>query len=352
MIDLRSDTVTLPTDEMWEAMRSVPLRDDTLEGDPTVRQLESLAAGLTGKQDAVFVASGTMANVIAALTHGRTGGEALVDDQAHIAKSESGGMSRLAGLFCVCLPSRHGEMNLGQLHDNLRTGYSKSGPPTAMVCVETSHNHSGGYVPSLGYMETVAKMAHQAGTAVHVDGARAFNAAHALGVDVATIARHCDSMSFCLSKGLSAPMGSLLVGSSEFVNCARTFRRMLGGGLRQSGIMAAAGLVALGKMTDRLADDHRRARSLWEKLYALDARLVDADPPQTNIVRLIVADVPGGDAIFWEQQLERHRVLTRAAGRSALRLVTHRHIGDSDIEATCAAIAGILMRHDAGCATA
>jgi threonine aldolase len=348
MIDLRSDTVTLPTDAMWEAMRSAPLRDDTLDGDPTVRQLESLAAHLTGKDDALFVASGTLGNIVATLTHGRAGGAVLVDDQAHIVKSEAGGMSRLAGLFCVALPSRRGEMDLEQLHDNLQASHSNNGMPTAMVCVETSHNHSGGYVPGLGYMETVADMAHQAGTVVHVDGARAFNAALALGVDLAMVASHCDSMSFCLSKGLSAPMGSLLVGSNEFIACARTFRRMLGGGLRQSGIMAAAGLVALGQMTQRLADDHRRARALWEKLCTLDARLVEAEPPQTNIVRLLVADIPGGDATVWEQQLEQQRVLTRAAGRTALRLVTHRHIDDADIEATCEAIATVLTHHHSG----
>ncbi len=347
MIDLRSDTVTLPSDEMWEAMRKAPLRDDTLEGDPTVRQLELLAAELTGKDDALFVASGTMGNVVAALTHGRQGGEALVDDQAHIAKSEAGGMSRLANLFCVRLPSRRGEMDLDQLRDSMRSGYGKYGLPTAMICVETSHNHSGGYVPRLSYMQAVSAMARQRGIAVHVDGARVFNAAIALGVDVNTIAAHCDSLSFCLSKGLSAPMGSLLAGSHEFIACARTFRRMLGGGLRQSGIMAAAGLVALHTMTTRLADDNRRARDLWQRMMALDPRLVEDEVPQTNILRLLVADIPGGDATVWEKELEATGVLARAAGPGALRLVTHRHINDADIDATHVAIATILERHTA-----
>lgn len=341
MIDLRSDTVTLPTDEMWEAMRSAPLRDDTLEGDPTVRQLENLAAELTGKEAGLFVTSGTMGNAVAALTHSRGGGEVLVDNRAHIVKSEGGGVSRLAGFHCVCLPEQRGEMPLDRLRDSIRSGYSKYGLPTAMICVETSHNHSGGYVPSLEYMAEVAALAKQAGVPVHIDGARLFNAAVALGVEARTIAGHGDSLTFCLSKGLSAPMGSVLVGSRDFIARAFTFRRMLGGGLRQSGIMAAAGLVALRTMRDRLADDHRRTLTLWNKLRTLDARLVDGEPPQTNIMQLRVPDAKAGDAHSWEKKLCERGVLMRAINRDALRIVTHRHIDDEAIDVAYSAIAAI-----------
>lgn len=344
MIDLRSDTVTQPTDAMWEAMRAVTPHDETLEGDPTVRELETLAAQLTGKDDGLFMASGTMGNAVASLTHSRDGGEALVDEQAHIARSEAGGVSRLAGLYCVRLPARRGEIDLDALRDAIRPGYSKYGQPSAMICVETSHNHSGGWVPSLDYMAAVATLARDAGVPVHVDGARLFNAAVALGVDAATIAQHCDSLTFCLSKGLSAPMGSVLVGSTDFIARARTFRRMVGGGLRQAaGMMAAAGLVALRTMPQRLVDDHRRTRALWDRLRALDGRLVDADAPPTNLLRLQVKEISAasGDAHAWERALAERGVLARATGRDALRLVIHRHIDDAAIDAASAAIADV-----------
>lgn len=343
MIDLRSDTVTRPTEEMWAAMRehALPdLRDDTLEGDPTVRELERLAAELTRKDDALFMASGTMGNVVATLTHGRGGGEVLVDARAHIACSEGGGIARLAGLTCVGLPGERGEMALDALQEAVHAGYSSHDLPTAMVCVETSHNHSGGYVPRLDHMRAVAALARKAGVPLHVDGARVFNAAIALGVEVRSIAEHCDSLSFCLSKGLSAPMGGLLVGSRDFIARARVFRRMVGGGFRQSGIMAAAGIVALRTMPARLADDHRRTRDLWDKLRGLNIRLVDADPPQTNILQINVGTTKCAAAV-WVERLERQGVLVRAASRKALRLVTHRHVDDAAVEEAFTKIAAV-----------
>ena len=182
MIDLRSDTVTRPTDEMLEHMRGATLGDDSLEGDPTVRRLELRAAELSGKEDGLFVVSGTMGNVVATLAHARERGEALIDEQSHMARSEAGGLSHLAGLFCVPIASRKGEMQLDILRDSIRPGFSRYGLPTAMIALETSHNHSGGYVPSLHYMQQVADMARAASVPVHIDGARAFNAAITLGV--------------------------------------------------------------------------------------------------------------------------------------------------------------------------
>ncbi|HSW19561.1 MAG TPA: threonine aldolase family protein, partial [Ramlibacter sp.] len=192
-IDLRSDTVTLPTDAMREAMRSAPLGDDGLDGDPTVARLEAAAASLLGKPQALFVVSGTMGNLVASLTHACRGGEAIVDEHAHIARSEGGGIARLAGLACHRLAARGGEMDLNRVRETLRRGYTRDGQPTAMVVVESSHNYSGGTVPSLDYMKALRDLAHEAGAPVHLDGARLFNAALALGVGVRDLAALADS---------------------------------------------------------------------------------------------------------------------------------------------------------------
>jgi threonine aldolase len=340
MIDLRSDTVTRPTEAMWDAMRNASLGDDTLEGDATVQALEQEAATLLGKEEALFVCSGTMGNAIATLVHAHRGGEAVLDQDAHMANSEGGGVSRLAGLFCRTVASHRGEMDMDILRNTIRGGYSRYGEPTAMVAVETSHNAAGGCVQSLDYLAQIAGLAHERGAAVHLDGARLFNAAVALGIDARDIAQHGDSVTFCLSKGLSAPMGSILLGSREFIERARTFRRTIGGGLRQAGIMAAAGLVALRTMPARLAEDHRRTLLLWERLRNI--ALVEADryPPQTNILRL---KVPDGNAENHVQQLALHGIAIRASGPYALRLVVHRHIDDAALDAVSKAFEALAV---------
>jgi threonine aldolase len=340
MIDLRSDTVTRPTEAMWDAMRNASLGDDTLEGDATVQALEQEAATLLGKEEALFVCSGTMGNAIATLVHAHRGGEAVLDQDAHMANSEGGGVSRLAGLFCRTVASHRGEMDLDILRNTIRGGYSRYGEPTAMVAVETSHNAAGGCVQSLDYLAQVAGLAHERGATVHLDGARLFNAAVALGIDARDIAQHGDSVTFCLSKGLSAPMGSILLGSREFIERARTFRRTIGGGLRQAGIMAAAGLVALRTMPARLAEDHRRTLLLWERLRNI--ALVEADryPPQTNILRL---KVPDGNAENHVRQLALHGIAIRASGPYALRLVVHRHIDDAALDAVSKAFEALAV---------
>ena len=345
MIDLRSDTTTRPTeamqDAMVQAMRDPKLGDDTLEGDPLVRKLEITAAGLAGKEDGLFVCSGVMGNIVATLSHAPNGGEIVVDAMSHMAKSEMGGISRLAGLYAVPIASNAGRMDLNLLQDALRAGYSRSGAPTALVCLETSHNHSGGCVPGLDYLRCVARLAADKGIAVHLDGARVFNAAVALGVPLRDIACHADSLMLCLSKGLSAPMGSLLLGTRELINRARVFRRMVGGGLRQAGIMAAAGLVALDTMIERLGEDHRNARLLWEGWRAIDPALVDAAPPDSNIVLLHVQSTARPLALDWQKQLERQEVMMCALGRHHLRAVLHRHIRESDIPEVIAAVSRI-----------
>src|SRR5256714_5288284 len=302
MIDLRSDTVTLPTDEMSEAMRAAPLGDDSREGDPTVRQLEEAAAKITGKGAALFVASGTMSNLVAPLAHTGRGGEVLLDGDCHIMRSEMGGIASLAGLFYRTIPSKRGAPDLEEIRERLSEKLSANKLATALVCVETTHNSAGGAVIPLDYLARLRALTSEKNVPVHIDGARIFNAAVALGVSAAEIARHGESIGFCVSKGLSAPFGSMLCGSAEFIEKARAYRRMVGGGMRQAGVMAAAGLVALERMVDRLADDHRRAKRIAEGLHAIDPRLTDPRLVDTNTVMLEVGHT-GSDAQTWNSAL-------------------------------------------------
>ena len=271
LIDLRSDTVTLPTERMREAMASAPLGDDSRDGDPTVKRLEALGAERTGKEAGLFVPSGTMANLVALLAHTGRGGEVLVSSGSHISRTEMGGVACLASLFHRELPAPRGAIVLEALREALSPGLAHNRLATGLVAIETTHNDAGGTVPSLEHMARVQELARERGVPVHIDGARLFNAAIALGVPASRVASFGKSVGFCVSKGLSAPVGSLLCGSAAFIERARAFRRMAGGNLRQAGVVAAAGIVALEEMIERLAEDHRRARELASGLAALDA---------------------------------------------------------------------------------
>src|SRR5947209_4150049 len=288
-IDLGSDTVTRPTERMLERMRHAELGDDGREGDPTVRKLEALAASILGKEAGVFVPSGTMANLVALLAHTGRGGEVLSDPGTHIYRSEMGGIAGLASLFHRTIPSRRGQMDLGALREAIKPALTPRGLGTALIVMETTHNDAGGAVLPLAYMAAVHGMAEDAGVPVHIDGARVFNAAVKLGVPASEIAAHGESLGFCISKGLSAPVGSVLCGSTAFITRARAFRRMVGGNLRQAGVIAAAGIVALEEMIDRLAEDHARAKRLAESLAAVHPSLIDPALVETNIVRLDLA---------------------------------------------------------------
>lgn len=345
LIDLRSDTVTLPTEAMTEAMRGARLGDDGLDGDPTVRQLENMAAQLLGKDESLFVVSGTMGNLVASLAHACRGGEVIADDLAHMAQSEAGGVSRLAGLMCRTVPSIQAEMDLNVVESCLRSGFSRHGQPTAMVVVESSHNNAGGAVPSLTYMRLLHDLARKAGSQVHLDGARLFNAAIALNCDAKAIAAHADSVTFCLSKGLSAPMGSIIAGSFDFIERARTYRRMVGGGLRQAGVVAAAGIVALDTMVHRLADDHQIAKWLWASLREACPGSVAELPPATNIVMVdVLRGKLGSSAPECAQRLAEQGVLVRARDKRTLRIVTHRHIGMQDARKAALQFADLAIR--------
>ena len=336
MIDLRSDTVTLPTEEMLRSMQGLSLADETAEGDPTVRLLEEKAMALTGKEAAVFVTSGTLGNLLAAKSHAASGGIDLIADHlAHLWKAEFGGVSAVAHLHCTRIPSVKGEMDLAELHDTAQILSSRHGTPPALICMETTHNYSGGSVLSLAYMQSVHAIAKKFGAPAHLDGARLFNAAAALGVPAAEIAQHCDTLSFCLSKGLSAPFGAVLLGGRDFIKRARLYRRMLGAGFRQIGLMAAPGLVALETMVDRLADDNRRCAGLWTLLRDIDPRLVCEDRPASNIMHLFC---PQGSSREWGDALKAGGVACFADCPKKLRFVTHRHITDEDLPKVAALV--------------
>ena len=335
MIDLRSDTVTLPTDEMREAMRRAVLGDDSRDGDPTVRRLEEVSAKITGKEAALFVASGTMANLVALLVHASRGGEVLLDARSHIMRSELGGVAQLAGLFPVVYPADRGAPDTAAVRELVHRKTTPGRIATALVCVETTHNDAGGAVLPLACLSRLRAVANEYGIPVHIDGARLFNAAVALGVTAAEVACKGDSVAFCVSKGLSAPVGSVLCGNEAFIERARAYRRMVGGAMRQAGVIAAAGIVALEEMVERLADDHRRARALAAGLHAISSALTNPGLAETNIVRIDTA-ASGMDAKAWVDALAARGIRAGAWTRTSLRLVTHRHIDDAAVEETLA----------------
>jgi len=340
IIDLRSDTITQPTDAMREAMARAPVGDDVFGEDPTVKALEALSADRTGKAAAVFVPSGSMANLIAVMSHAQKGDEVLVDTEAHTYLHEAGALSGVAGCIPRPLPTEWGIISGAQLEAALRPS-DPHFPPTRLVVVENTHNRHGGTVFTPEQIAEVAAAAHAHGIKVHLDGARLFNAAVALGVPAAALAATADSVTFCVSKALSAPVGSVLCGDAEFIARARRFRKMVGGGMRQAGVIAAAGIVALEHMVDRLADDHRLARTLAEALAALPGLSVDLARVQSNMVRIDFSD---GSARQKADALRARGVRVSALSSHRLRLVTHRHVSIDDVPVVVGAFRALLDR--------
>lgn len=326
MVDLRSDTVTQPTDAMRLAMSRAQVGDDDYGEDPTVNRLQELAAARIGKEAALFLPSGTMANLLALLTHARHGDEAIVEHQAHIYLDEAGGMSALAGVIPRLVVGERGAISSANLDAVLRSA-DHHYAPSRLLCLENTHSSAGGTAMTAHAMAEVCANAHKNGLRVHLDGARIFNAAVALGVDVRSLVSDADSVMFCLSKGLSAPAGSLLLGEADFVARARRLRKMLGGGMRQVGVLAAAGIVALETMIDRLVEDHRHAELLASRLAAVPGLEIDLTSVQTNIVMVHVTQAPRV-----VRQLAAGNVLANAEGPTRIRLVTHRHIGATEID--------------------
>jgi len=335
LVDLRSDTFTLPTARMREAMARAPLGDDVFEEDPTVRHLEELAAQKVGKEAALFVVSGTMGNLVATLSHTQPGEEVILGLNSHIYGYEVGGLARIGGLMPRVVDDSAGIIRPEQVQNALRDANIHFAP-TTLVCMENSHNMSGGRVMSVEQTKALADFAHERGFRLHMDGARIFNAAVALQVPVTELTKPVDSVMFCLSKGLSAPVGSLLAGDREFIKRARKFRKLLGGGMRQAGVIAAAGVVALEEMVDRLGEDHARAKALAHGLSSVPGVKVIASNYQTNIVLIDIEETGLSSQEFARRLGERQiRVLTRT--ETALRAVVHRHIEDEDIDKAIAA---------------
>lgn len=337
MIDLRSDTVTLPTPAMREAIYRAEVGDAVMGEDPTVNRLEELAAERMGKPAALFVASGTMGNLTALLAQCGRGDEVMLGNQSHIFLNEAGGMAALGGIHPRALPNQpDGTLALDELQAAIRLD-NPHFPRSRLIALENTHNRCGGVAIPPDYFAAVREIADQHGLLVHLDGARIFNAAVALDVDPREIARHVDSVTFCLSKGLSAPVGSLLCGSVDLIYHARRARKMLGGGMRQVGILAAAGIVALEQMVDRLAEDHVRARRLAEGMSNIPGLAVDLEHVQTNIVYFALtpdAKLTPGDMAA---RLRERGVLIGWA-----RAVTHCGIDDAGIETALAALDEVM----------
>jgi threonine aldolase len=328
-IDLRSDTVTLPTPAMRQAIAEAELGDDVWREDPTVNRLEAMAAERLGKQAGLLTASGTMSNLVALLTHCGRGAEVLLGDEAHVFHYEVAGAAALGGLELRTIPNDScGRLHPKDVEEAIRLPDIHH-PPTGLVCLENTHNRCGGAVLSETDMEAVAQVAHRWGIPVHLDGARIFNAAVALGVPPAHLAAQADSVAFSLCKGLACPVGSLLCGSAEFIQRARKYRKMVGGGMRQAGIIAAAGIVALDGMIDRLQEDHDNAKLLAQGLAGLAALRLDEASGQSNMVSL---QVEGVSALEFQGRLSEAGVLVTYMGGQRLRLVTHYGIEQADIE--------------------
>jgi len=352
LIDLRSDTVTKPTRAMREAMARAEVGDDVYGEDPTVNRLEALAAEMLGMEAALFVPSGTMGNLISVLSHCGRGDEMILGADAHIFYYEQGGSAALGGVHPRTVPNQlDGTLDLEQVAAAIR-GDDDHLPISRLLALENTQNRMGGRVLPVDYMDAAGDLAHEHGLRLHVDGARIWNAAVALGVTPARLLRNADSVSACLSKGLAAPVGSVVAGDQAFIRQARRMRKVVGGGMRQAGVIAAAGIVALTEMVDRLADDHANALRLAHGLAELDGIEVDLPAVESNLVyfRVNRSDLTAAQLA----KAVAGRTSTSSAGPAVLfspiglhqaRAVTHCQISDADIEDALDAFAAVLARH-------
>ena len=341
-IDLRSDTVTHPTPAMRQAMAQAEVGDDVYGEDPTVNRLQEMAAERMGKEAGLFVPSGTMGNLVAVLAHCGRGDEVILGNKAHTFLFEAGGISALGGVHSCQLPNLpDGTLSLVDIQTAIRPDDAHF-PITRLIALENTHNRCGGVAISLEYTQAVGKLAHERGLYLHLDGARIFNAAAALGVSAKDLAAPADSITFCLSKGLCAPVGSVLCGSRDFIHRAHRVRKQLGGGMRQAGILAAAGLVALESMTDRLVEDHARAKNLAKRLSQIPGLRLDTGSPYTNMIFLSLADEIPLTSQQVAQSLAERGVKVGVTGKRSFRLVTHYWIDDQAVEQAAAAFAAVI----------
>lgn len=341
IIDLRSDTFTKPTPKMRQAMAAAEVGDDVWGEDPTAQCLEAKAAARMGKEAALFVASGTQGNLVSLLTHCGRGDEAIMGDQSHTFRYEQGGCAALGGIVPHIVKNQtDGTMTLADIEAAIRPNDDHA-PRTRLICLENTQNRCGGAVLTPEYTDQVAALAQRRGLKLHIDGARIFNASVALGVDVKELTRGADSVTFCLSKGLAAPVGSILCGTREFINGARRNRKILGGGMRQVGILAAAGIIALDEMVDRLAEDHANAEALAQGLSGLPGIEVEPVTPRTDIVffKVLREDM---DAVTLCERLDAYGVKMADMDPRRVRAVTNYHVTREDIDAVLDAVRKVL----------
>jgi threonine aldolase len=341
-IDLRSDTVTLPTKEMLEAIVHAKLGDDVYGEDPTVNQLQEIAAEKMGKEAALLVPSGTQANLVSLMSNCKRGDEVILEAESHIYWYEVGGVSAIAGLLPWPIKTISGAYKIEELEAAIRPK-NVHYPELTLICVENTHNRHCGTIIAPNQLKGINEVAKKYSIKVYMDGARIFNAAVGLGVDPKEFTKHVDNLMFCLSKGLSCPVGSLIVGSQEFIEKARKIRKILGGGMRQAGIIAAPGIIALEKMTARLKTDHDNAKLLAEKLSKINGIKIDPNAIQTNIVTFNLAHSAIDDNTFIGK-LEENGILGLTQAKNKVRLVTHMGIEKEHIEKTVAAIEKILTK--------
>ncbi len=321
---------------MREAMKNANVGDDVYQEDPTVNRLEELAAKKLEKEAALFVPSGTMGNLVAVLTYCQRGDEVILEADSHFYYYEVGSISAVAGVIPRLIVGDKGILDPQEIKKALR-GKNIHYPETTLICLENTHNRAGGTIIPLKVTEEICQLAHQRDIAVHLDGARIFNAAIALNIEPALLTKNADSVMFCLSKGLSAPVGSILAGSKEFIQRARKNRKMLGGGMRQAGILAAAGIIAIENMVERLAEDHKNARILGEGLADISGIKVDLETVQTNMVYFDLQG-SGMDTFQFLPKLAEYNILGSPRPPTKVRLVTHYGIGEDDIYVTIKAI--------------
>lgn len=343
MIDLRSDTVTLPSEAMREAIYKAELGDDVFEEDPTTNRLELEAARRMGKEAALLVPSGTMANLVSVLTHCARGEEAILGDRSHIFLNEAGSMSTVGSIHPHTIPNQpDGTLRLEDIEAAVR-GPNVHWPRSRLVLLESTHNRCYGAPLTSDYIASVARLAMQHGLKIHLDGARIFNAAVALNTDPVEFSRHVDSISFCLSKGLSAPVGSLVCGSKEFISEARRNRKVLGGGMRQCGIIAASGLVALDQMIGRLEEDHKYARKLAKGIAQIPGLSIELRRIRTNIIYFDL----DSDCITAEEfltELDKRGIRILSTDPSRFRMVTHYGITSEDIDKALVALREVMKK--------
>jgi threonine aldolase len=329
MIDLRSDTVTKPTKEMRDAMYTAEVGDDGYGEDPTVNALEILAAEITGKEAGLFVSSGTLGNQVSVCVHVGRNDEVICDATAHIFGSEAGGISANSGAQVRPIPAAYGKLTPELIEDAIRPA-KMNAPRTGLITVENTHNHAGGTCYSVLELAAIHQVAKKNSLPIHMDGARIFNAATALGTTVKDLCQYADTIQFCLSKGLCAPVGSMVVGTSDFIKAARRQRRAMGGGMRQVGVLAAAGIVALKTMTGRLAEDHEHAYLLATAIASTRLK-IDISTVQTNIVMFDTTPL-GIAAAQFISSLATYGIKASEFGKYKVRMVTHHDVNRNDIE--------------------